>query len=102
MLAEPRFVFVKDLQLAVGIVRLDLCETLAKFFLNSSCAAGSVWGCCGSGHERLCEPWARNLGCRCTNRFSLGVFQLGNRHADDRGGRIGSGEARRFIPPGLQ
>jgi len=49
LLAEPRFVFVKDLQPAVGIVRLDLRETLAKFFLNSSCAAGSVWGCCGLG-----------------------------------------------------
>ena len=49
LLAEPRFVFVKDLQPSVGIVRLDLREALAKFFLNSFCAAGSVWGCCGLG-----------------------------------------------------
>ncbi len=32
LLAEPRFVFVKDLQPSVGIVRLDLREALANFF----------------------------------------------------------------------
>ena len=30
LLAEPRFVFVKDFEPAVGIVRLDLREALAK------------------------------------------------------------------------
>jgi hypothetical protein len=32
LLAEPRFVFVKDLQPAVGRARLDLREALANFF----------------------------------------------------------------------
>ena len=49
MLAETCFVFVEDLQPAVGMLRLDLCEPVTKFFLNSSCAAGSAGGCCGRG-----------------------------------------------------
>ena len=34
---------------AVGVLRLDLVQPLAELFLNSSCAAGSAWGCCGRG-----------------------------------------------------
>jgi len=49
LLTEPCFVFVEDLQPAVGMLRLDLVQSLAELFLNSSCAAGSAWGCCGRG-----------------------------------------------------
>jgi len=49
LLSEPCFVFVEDLQPAVGMLRLDLIYPLAELFLNSSCAAGSAWGCCGRG-----------------------------------------------------
>lgn len=49
LLAEPRFVFMEDLQPAAGMLRLDLREPVAEFFLNSSCAAGSACGCCGRG-----------------------------------------------------
>lgn len=41
LLTEPRFVFVEDLQAAIGVSRLDFRELLIKLFLNSSCAAGS-------------------------------------------------------------
>lgn len=41
LLAEPRFVFVKDLETAIGMLCLNSCELLAKLFLNSSCASGS-------------------------------------------------------------
>ena len=49
LLAEPRFVFVEDLQPAVWVLQLNLGETFAELFLNSSCAAGSASGCCGRG-----------------------------------------------------
>ena len=49
LLSEPCFVFVEDLQAAVGMLRLDLVQPLTELFLNSSCAAGSAWGCCGRG-----------------------------------------------------
>jgi len=49
LLSEPCFVFVEDLQPAVGMLRLNFVHPLAELFLNSSCAAGSAWGCCGRG-----------------------------------------------------
>jgi hypothetical protein len=49
LLAEAGFVFVENMQSAVGVLRLDLRQPVIKFFLNSSCAAGSAWGCCGRG-----------------------------------------------------
>ncbi len=49
LLSEPCFVFVEDLQRAGGMLRLDLVQPLTELFLNSSCAAGSAWGCCGRG-----------------------------------------------------
>lgn len=49
LLSEPCFVFVEDLQPAVGVLRLNFVHPLAELFLNSSCAAGSAWGCCGRG-----------------------------------------------------
>jgi hypothetical protein len=42
LLSEPCFVFVEDLQPAVGMLRLDLLQPLAELFLKSSCAAGSA------------------------------------------------------------
>lgn len=40
LLSEPCFVFVEDLQPAVGMLRLNFVHPLAELFLNSSCAAG--------------------------------------------------------------
>ena len=52
LLTEPRFVFMEDLQPAVGVLRLDFREPLAKLFLNSSCAAGSPSAMLRPGDER--------------------------------------------------
>lgn len=49
LLAEPRFVFVEDFEPAAGMLRLDRLKSLAEFFLNSSCAAGSACRCRGRG-----------------------------------------------------
>ncbi len=49
LLTEPCFVFVEDFEPAVGVFSLDFLKPVAELFLNSSCATGSDWGCCGRG-----------------------------------------------------